>query len=152
MIKNTPPMGRDSWNTFGADKPFYSRSLLPLQCLVISEFLTDNCKNKIIDLLENEYIGEFGITSEAYTSSKHIDGQWESYWRGSVWGCQQIIFARSAEKAGRRDIAEKIIGGYKKALEVGGSAENSNSFNGSGNCTMGYSWSAAVEFYRLGFV
>lgn len=130
-------------------KPFYSKSLLPLQCIVISEFLTDNCVDKVFELLENEFIGEFGITSEAFTSDNHIDGQWEAYWRGSVWGCQQIIFARAAEKAGRKDIAKKIINGYKKALEVGGSAENSNSVNGNGNCAKGYSWSAAVEFYRF---
>lgn len=128
-------------------KPFYSKSLLPLQCVVISEYLSKSCVNKTFELLENEFVGNFGITSEAFKSPKHTEGQWETYWRGSVWGCQQIIIARAAKISGRNALSEKIISGYKKALEIGGSAENSNSLTGSGNCAVGYSWSAAVMFY-----
>lgn len=127
-------------------KPFYSKSLLPLQCVVVSELLSNECKEKTFKLLKNEFIGDFGITSEAFTSEKHVDGQWNSYWRGSVWGCQQVIFAQAAKKAGYLDIAKKIANGYKKSLEIGGSAENSNSLNGSGNCAKAFSWSAAAMF------
>lgn len=130
-------------------KPFYSKSLLPLHCIVIWEFLSESCVRKTFELLENEFLGEYGLTSEAFSSDKHIEGQWEAYWRGSTWGCQQIIFSRAAEMSGRTKLAEKIICRYKKALEIGGSAENSNSLTGEGNCAIGFSWTAAVEFYKV---
>lgn len=127
--------------------PYVSGSLLPQQALA-AKYLSARCKKEILSLLRSDFLGEYGLTSEAFTSGKHRDGQHEAYWRGSVWGCQQVIFARAAELAGDHALSQQIISRYKKALCKGGASENSNSITGSGNCGRAYCWSAAIWFWE----
>lgn len=128
--------------------PLITGSLLPQQALA-AKYLSPSCKKQILSLLRSDFLGEYGLTSEAFTSEKHLDGQHEAYWRGSVWGCQQVILARAAELAGDRALGKMILSRYKKALQKGGASENSNSYTGEGNCGRAYCWSAAVWFYTL---
>ena len=128
--------------------PLITGSLLPQQALV-AKHLSPGCKKQILSLLRSDFLGEYGLTSEAFTSGKHLDGQHESYWRGSVWGCQQVILARAAKLAGDRTLGKMILSRYKNALQKGGASENSNSYTGEGNCGRAYCWSAAVWFYTL---
>ena len=127
--------------------PFVTGSLLPQQALA-AKYLSANCKAQILKLLRSQFLGAYGLTSEAFSSEKHRDGQNEAYWRGSVWGSQQVILARAASLAGDSGLAEEIISAYKRALIKGGASENSNSYTGEGNCGRAYCWSAAVWFYN----
>ena len=127
--------------------PFVTGSLLPQQALA-AKYLSSRCKKQILKLLRSEFLGEYGLTSEAFSSEKHQDGQNEVYWRGSVWSCQQIILARAAGLAGDSELAKDILSAYKKALVKGGSSENSHSYTGEGNCGRAYCWSAAAWFYE----
>lgn len=128
--------------------PLITGSLLPQQALA-AKYLTPGCKKQILSLLRSDFLGEYGLTSEAFASEKHLDGQHEAYWRGSVWGCQQVILARAAELAGDRTLGKMILSRYKNALQKGGASENSNSYTGEGNCGRAYCWSAAVWFFDL---
>lgn len=127
--------------------PYYSGALLPLRCLVAGKYLSEACVKKTVALLQADYLGDYGLTSEAFSSPNHTDGMWEAYWRGSVWGCDQILFAHALRQLGYHALAGQILQSYRHALRTGGAAENSNSRTGAGNCTAGYSWAAAAEFY-----
>ena len=128
--------------------PLITGSLLPQQALA-AKYLTPGCKKQILSLLRSDFLGEYGLTSEAFASEKHLDGQHEAYWRGSVWSCQQVILARAAELAGDRTLGKMILSRYKNALQKGGASENSNSYTVEGNCGRAYCWSAAVWFFDL---
>lgn len=115
-------------------------SLLPQQALA-AKYLSPGCKKQILSLLRSDFLGEYGLTSEAFASEKHLDGQ--------HGGCQQVILARAAELAGDRTLGKMILSRYKNALQKGGASENSNSYTGEGNCGRAYCWSAAVWFFDL---
>lgn len=129
--------------------PYYSGALLPLRCLVAGKHFSRSCVEKTVALLQRDYLGPYGLTSEAFSSSKHQDGMWEAYWRGSVWGCDQILFAHALRQLGYAPLADQILHNYRNALQTGGAAENSNSRTGAGNCAPGYSWAAAAEFFTV---
>ena len=96
----------------------------------------------------SDFLGDYGLATEAFGSPKRVEGAYASYWRGSVWGTEQLIIARGLEKLDRKCEADKIIDNYCNALRKGGAFENSNSLTGEGNCAVSYSWSAAIEFFK----
>ncbi len=127
---------------------YHSEGLLPLRALMASEYLSPRCVEKCVDRLGRDFLGNWGLTSESHRSEKRVEGAYGSYWRGSMWGPEQLLLARALDSAGYPELAEEITERYCRALESFGCGENHNSLTGEANCAKCYVWSAAVGIYR----
>ena len=130
-------------------KPFETDSIMPYRALIAAQFSSENLIEKTAARIEKEFLLEYGLATEAVSSEKYIEGDYESYWRGSSWSTENFIVAKGLEYCGKTELANKILDNYRKALMKGGAAENSNARTGKGNCCAAYSWSAAMEFSSL---
>jgi len=130
-------------------EPFETNSIMPLRALIASSFLSENLIEKSAALIEKDFLCEYGISTEAVSSEKYVEGDYEAYWRGSSWSTENFIIAKGLEYCGKTELSSRILANYRKALQKGGAAENSNPRTGEGNCCPAYSWSAAIEFSSL---
>lgn len=129
---------------FSDNQPWYSYALMPMLSLTAGKNLERSFVEKMAKTIKEDFLCEYGCPSESKKSSKYVAGNYESYWRGSIWAPEQLLLYRSLMLLGYNELADNILDNYIRALSIGGCAENSNAEDGSGNCDKAYGWTAAA--------
>ena len=116
----------------------YCDSLLPLRVLILGEKLPESIKNYIVERLRNDFLGEYGLASEALNSEKY---EKDAYWRGSLWAPDQYMIAYGLNEIGESALAREILNRYKSAIEKNGFYENYDAHTGEKERCKNFSWS-----------
>ena len=98
--------------------------------------------------LEHEFLGPFGVASQAFASPLYRD---DEYWLGSVWPPLQLLLCDGLAAGGRDDLARRIAQGFLAACaRAGGFHECFDARTGAGQRARSYSWTAstAIELMR----
>lgn len=118
-------------------KKHYCDSLLPLRVLILGEKLPESIKNYIVERLRNDFLGEYGLASEALNSEKY---EKDAYWRGSLWAPDQYMIAYGLNEIGESALAREILKRYKSAIEKNGFYENYDAHTGEKERCKNFSW------------
>ncbi len=124
--------------------PFYARSSYPYKALIGHEFMSGADREAIVRVIRETLLCDYGVVSEPIDSPDYIAGDYESYFRGSVWWSTQIMIVVALRQMGEKALADDIVSRYRKTLEKAGFREAANAENGEGTCLVGYSATAAA--------
>ena len=124
--------------------PYYSDCAHLHQAIIAHEFLNDTTKAAIVRHVRERLLCDYGIVSEPMDSPEYIGGGYESYFRGSVWWKDQIIFTVALREMGENELADEIVKRFRRGVEKAGFAENIHAETGEANCYPGYSAMAAA--------
>ena len=125
---------------------YYSDSLVPLKIIILGEKLTHDIKRYVIERLKNDFIGRYGVASEALNSKEYAT---DGYWRGACWAPDQIIIADGLYKIGEKELADKILTGFGNAVAENGFFENYDPHTGKAQRCWHYCWPIAAFYEYL---
>ena len=118
-------------------------SLLSLMPLVLGDILPKDILNRLVDLLEQDFLTENGLATEMPSSVKY---QSNGYWRGPIWAPSTYLIVDGLRRAGYNRLAHTIAERYCRmsCITAKGNYENFDALTGLGWCAPGYTWSASV--------
>lgn len=119
----------------------YTNALLPLRMLILGDRLPKKISDFIVKRLKEDYLGNYGIASEAIASGDYVEN---GYWRGPVWAPDQIVFVHSLREMGQTELADEIAERYKRALKENGLSENHDVHTGKALRCKAYTWTACA--------
>jgi len=119
--------------------------LLPI---VLGEYLDKEKFDKLVDILERDFLTEHGPATEALKSPNYEN---DSYWRGPIWAPSTYLIVDGLKRGGREDLAVKIARGFCDMImnKAGGNYENFDALTGKGLRAPGYTWTASVHILLL---
>lgn len=123
-------------------------SLAALLPIVLGEHLDKEKFDKLVDILERDFLTEHGPATEALTSPYY---ETDSYWRGPIWAPSTYLIIDGLKRGGRDDLALKIARGFCDMImnKAGGNYENFDAMTGKGLRAPGYTWTASVHILLL---
>lgn len=118
-------------------------SLLSLMPLVLGDMLPKDISDKLVAVLEKDFLTENGLATEM-PSSKHYNP--DGYWRGPIWAPSTYLIVDGLNKGGYTELAKEIAKRYcdMSCLKAKGNYENFDALTGKGWRAPGYTWSASV--------
>ncbi len=118
-------------------------SLLSLMPLVLGDILPENIRNRLVNLLEQDFLTENGLATEMPSSDKY---QADGYWRGPIWAPSTYLIVDGLRRAGYDRLARTIAERYCRmsCVTAKGNYENFDALTGLGWRAPGYTWSASV--------
>lgn len=116
---------------------YYVDSLLPYRVLILGEKLPENMQKYIVERIKNDFLGEYGLASEALTSEKY---EKDAYWRGSLWTPDQYMIAYGLNEVGESELAQEILKRYNAAILKNGFYENYDVHTGEKERCKNFSW------------
>ena len=119
----------------------YSNALMPLKVIVLGDKLSKELRDYVVDQIKTRYLGNYGVASEAIDSPEYMT---DGYWRGPVWGPDQIIIVSALKDIGETNLAETIKNRYKKACVEFGLGENTDVHTGKALRCKNYCWTACA--------
>ena len=127
------------------DNPTALAVLLPI---VLGEYLDKEKFDKLVAILEQNFLTEHGPATEALNSPKYES---DSYWRGPIWAPSTYLIVDGLRRGGRSDLARKIAVGFCDMIKniAGGNYENFDAVTGEGLRAPGYTWTASVHMLLL---
>jgi len=124
-------------------EPIRSRSLLPFMALVLGDRLPSDLFKAMVERLEEEFLTEYGVATEAPSSPKYIAGA--SYWRGAIWAPTTYLLADGLRRGGADALARKVAIRFLDTVARGDTmSENYCSRTGVGCDDPAYTWTASV--------
>ena len=123
-------------------------SLQTVMPLVLGEHLDQDKFNRLVTILEQEFLTANGPATEALKSPLYED---DSYWRGPIWAPTTYLLVDGLRRGGREDLASKIARGFCDMIKekAGGNYENFDASTGRGLRAPGYTWTASVHMLLL---
>jgi putative isomerase len=126
---------------------FGNTTIMPL---VLGSLLPPDVFAATAARLEREFLGVYGVASEAFRSPHYRD---DGYWLGSVWAPLQLLLVDGLLRGGRADLARTISGRYLDGLkQAGGMWEVIDAKTGAGQRCGGFAWTAAVALELMPIV
>ncbi len=119
---------------------YYSGALMPLRALLLGDRLPSAMRTYIVKRLEEAYLGEYGLASEALDSPEYTE---DGYWRGSLWSPDQYMFYEACVAVGARELTGRILSRYKSAVDKSGFFENYDAHTGRGERCKHFCWPVA---------
>lgn len=116
---------------------YYVDSLLPYRVLILGKKLPENMQKDIVERIRNDFLGEYGLASEALASEKY---EKDAYWRGSLWSPDQYMIAYGLNEIGETELAREILKRYKTAISKNGFYENYDAYTGEKERCKNFSW------------
>lgn len=116
---------------------YYVDSLLPYRVLVLDKKLPENMQKYIVERLKNDFLGKYGLASEALTSEKY---EKNAYWRGALWSPDQYMIAYGLNEIGEKELAYEILKRYNAAISENGFYENYDAYTGEKERCKNFSW------------
>jgi putative isomerase len=123
-------------------------SLITVMPLVLGAFLDRAVFERLVYILESEFLTENGPATEALKSSQYES---DGYWRGPIWAPTTYLLVDGLRRGGRVDLARKVAVGFCNMVEskAHGFYENFDALTGKGLRAPGYTWSASVYLLLL---
>ena len=82
---------------------------MPFQSLILGKRLPDDVRSKMLAVLKDDFLTEWGLATEAPESPLY---QEDSYWRGAIWAPATLLFYEALMDCGEelfaRNIAERF--------------------------------------------
>jgi glycogen debranching enzyme len=124
-------------------------SLLSLMPLVLGEMLPKDISDKLVAVLEKDFLTENGLATEM-PASKHYNP--DGYWRGPIWAPSTYLIVDGLRRGGYTELAETVAKRYcdMSCLKAKGNYENFDALTGKGWRAPGYTWSASVYMLLRG--
>lgn len=118
-------------------------SLLTLMPIVLGEHLDENKMNRLVQMLEEDFLTENGPATESPASPLYQD---DGYWRGPIWAPSTFLIIDGLRRSGRNVLAERIARSFCTMAEhkAQGQYENFDALTGKGLRAPGYTWTASV--------
>lgn len=125
---------------------YYVDSLLPYRALILGKKLPENMQKHIVERLKNDFLGEYGLASEALKSENY---EKDAYWRGSLWSPDQYMIAYGLNEIGETELACNILKRYNAAILKNGFYENYDVHTGEKERCKNFSWPVCCYLDRL---
>jgi glycogen debranching enzyme len=123
-----------------SDRTVSCDSLLPCIPIVLGRRLPEPVRRALIERIRG-FVTPWGLATERPESPCYeLDG----YWRGPVWAPSTLLVVRGLVEAGETELARRIAGGFRKACEKSGFAENFDALTGRALRDRAYTWTASV--------
>lgn len=123
-------------------------SLLEIMPLVLGELLERDKFDKLVRILEQDYLTENGPATEMLKSKLYES---DGYWRGPIWAPSTYLLIDGLKRGGRGDLAQNIAKGFCNMVQnkAKGNFENFDAISGEGLRAPGYTWTASVFMLLL---
>jgi hypothetical protein len=122
-------------------------SLLALMPLVLGNRLDPSKGDRLVELLERDFLTPHGPATESPKSPLYIP---DGYWRGPIWAPSTYLLVDGLARAGHLLLAKRIAENFcNMVLKSGGHYENYDALTGKGLCDQGYTWTASVHLLLL---
>jgi len=124
-------------------------SLLSMMPLVLGDMLPKEISDKLVAVLERDFLTENGLATEMPTSQHYNP---DGYWRGPIWAPSTYLLVDGLRKGGYTDLAETVAKRYcdMSCIKAKGNYENFDALTGKGWRAPGYTWSASVYMLLRG--
>ncbi len=118
-------------------------SLLSLMPLVLGDLLPKEIRDKLVCVLERDFLTENGFATEMPASAQYRS---DGYWRGPIWAPSTYLIVDGLRRGGYEALAEKAAKRYcaMSCRRAKGNYENFDALTGKGWRAPGYTWSASV--------
>ncbi len=118
-------------------------SLLSLMPLVLGDLLPQDIRDKLVTVLERDFLTENGLATEMPESPKYRP---DGYWRGPIWAPSTYLIVDGLRRGGYDRLARTVAERYcaMSAEKAKGNYENFDALTGLGRRAPGYTWSASV--------
>lgn len=118
-------------------------SLLALMPLVLGDILEESKFDRLVEILERDFLTENGPATEALASKWYNS---DGYWRGPIWAPSTYLLVDGLRRGGRNDLATRIASGFCDMVQhkAKGNYENFDAKTGKGLRAPGYTWTASV--------
>ena len=123
-------------------------SLLEVMPLVLGDLLDKDKFEKLVNILEKDYLTENGPATEMLKSELYES---DGYWRGPIWAPSTYLLVDGLKRGGREDLAKRIASGFCNMVQnkAKGNFENFDAITGQGLRAPGYTWTASVFMLLL---
>lgn len=120
-----------------------STCLLALMPLVLGEQLDEEMREKLVVILKEEFLTEYGLATESPTGGRYEP---DGYWRGPIWAPPTYLIIDGLRKCGYEELAREIAARFcRMASQIAkGNYENYDALSGKGLRAPGYTWTASV--------
>ncbi len=118
-------------------------SLLALMPLVLGDILDAEKREKLVKILEDDFLTEHGLATEMPAGDKYYS---DGYWRGPIWAPTTYLLVDGLRRGGYESLAKEIAKRYcRMSCKIAkGNYENFDALTGKGLRAPGYTWSASV--------
>lgn len=140
FIEDGIPIAREAFSK----KTVHSGSLMPFQSLILGKRLPDDVRSKMLAVLKDDFLTEWGLATEAPESPLY---QEDSYWRGAIWAPATLLFYEALMDCGEELFARNIAERFCTMVSRYGFFENFSAKTGKGLRDKPFSWTAAVFLY-----
>ncbi|HJD47268.1 MAG TPA: hypothetical protein H9909_10545, partial [Candidatus Mediterraneibacter norfolkensis] len=140
FLKDGIPVPREDFSK----KDIHTQSLLPFLSLILGKRLPKAYRTKMISILKNRFLTEWGLATEAPESPCYEE---DAYWRGAVWAPVTLLFTEALNECGEHLLSREIAEKFCRMVQLHGFAENFNANTGEGLRDRSFSWTAAVFLY-----
>lgn len=123
-------------------------SLLALMPIVLGEHLEKDKFDKLVAVLELDFLTPFGLATEAPSSPLY---EADGYWRGPIWAPSTYLIVDGLRRGGREDLAAEISKRFCDMIQhvAHGNYENFDALTGKGLRAPGYTWTASVNMLLM---
>ncbi len=117
--------------------------MLVLMPIILGEHLDKEKLERLVEILQNDFLTEHGVATESYKSSLYID---DGYWRGPIWAPTTYLIVEGLRNGGYTQLAERIGKSFCNMARnrAHGNYENFDALTGVGLKAPGYTWTASV--------
>ncbi|MDR0509535.1 MAG: hypothetical protein LBH06_00395 [Rikenellaceae bacterium] len=123
-------------------------SLITLMPIVLGDVLDRDKMDRLVAILRENFLTEFGIATEEPKSPRYIS---DGYWRGPIWAPPTYLIIDGLRRAGHdglaREIAVRFINMVSRTAK--GNYENFDALTGRGLRAPGYTWTTSVFLLLL---
>ncbi|MCX7885332.1 MAG: hypothetical protein N2448_09955 [Caloramator sp.] len=116
-------------------------SLQLLMPIILENRLPKNMLNAMADNIKNNFITDFGISTESLKSKEFNE---DGYWKGAVWAPVVYLIAEAFKETDYLEISKKIKISFLNMANESYMEENFSPITGKGQRDSGFAWTSSV--------